>query len=250
MTRHLLLCGGLDGRPEALDWLRRAVAERRPDGVLFVGGIVSLDRQCAVKGTPWSLSRDDALLVGDFLKTLGQLGVFSAFIPGPVGVPLEEFLRLAMFAEDEFPLVHSAHATLVEHGDLAVTGLGGLLSEHPLCGIETATRTMAEYHLRPLRTVSRPRKVLLLAAPPMGALGGPRGSTLAGELIDSFHPELCVVAGDTVHRGVQRVAKTLIVNPGCLADGWVAWLDWNAPRDEQVEFVNLKLEPAEATAHR
>jgi hypothetical protein len=242
MLRHLLLCGGLDGRPEALDWLRHAVAERRPDAVLFVGGIVSLQRECAVKSTPWSLSREDALLVGNFLKTLGHMGVFSAFIPGPVGVPLEEFLRLAMFAEDEFPLVRSAHATLVEFDDAAVIGLGGLLSEHPLCGIETVTRTTADYFLRPLRSVTRPRKVLLLSAPPMGDLGGPRGSTLAGELIDSFHPDLCVVAGDSVHRGAQRIAKTLIVNPGCLADGWAAWLDWNAPRDQQVEFINLKVE--------
>jgi hypothetical protein len=246
MMRHLLICGGLDGRAEPLPWLQRAVEERRPDGVLFVGGIVSLQRECAVTSTPWGLSRDDAILIGDFFKTLGHFGVFTAFIPGPVGVPLDEFLRLAMFAEDEFPTVHSVHATLVEQGDVAVTGLGGLLSEHPLSGVETVTRTMAEYHLRPLRAAIQPRKVLLLAAPPPGPLGGPKGSTLVGELIDSFHPELCVVAGDSAHRGVQRIAKTLIVNPGCLADGWVAWLDWSKARDEQVEFVNLKLEADDA----
>ena len=62
--------------------------------------------------------------------------------------------RVHRFAENEFPLVRSAHATLVEFDDVAVIGLGGLLSEHPLCGIETVTRTTADYYLRPLRTVS------------------------------------------------------------------------------------------------
>jgi len=48
---------------------------------------------------------------------------------------------------------------------------------------------------------------------------------------------LCVVAGRTERRGVQRIASTLVVNPGCLADGSAAWLDWNQRSGDQVEFL-------------
>ena len=60
-----------------------------------------------------------------------------------------------------------------------------------------------------------------------------------GDLIDSYHPTLCVVAGTTERRGSQRIAHTLVVNPGRLADGSVAWLDWNRSRGEQVEILPL-----------
>jgi hypothetical protein len=49
-----------------------------------------------------------------------------------------------------------------------------------------------------------------------------------------------VVAGSTAHRGWQRIAHTLVVNPGCLADGSAAWLDRG--RDE-VDFLDLRPEP-------
>jgi Icc-related predicted phosphoesterase len=84
----------------------------------------------------------------------------------------------------------------------------------------------------------KPRKVLLLPGPPPGDLGGPEGNPVIGELIDGLRPSLCVVAGRTERRGLQRVASTLVVNPGSLVDGSAALLDWDRSGDDPVEFLN------------
>ncbi len=238
--RRFLLCAGVHGSPQALGRLRRVVNARRPDGVLFAGGIVSPDRRCAAKVTPWSLAAEDSAFAEQFFTALGRLGVFCAVIPGPAGEPLDEFFRLAIEAELAFPNVHIAHATLIEEGGVAVCGLGGDISEGPLSGCECYTRPAAEYFLRPLWRAEQPRKVLLLSAPPPGPLGGSEGNALVGDLIDSFHPDLCVVAGASERRGSQRVADTLVVNPGRLVDGWAAWLDWGLAEGGGLELVSLK----------
>lgn len=38
--RRWLICGGADGSDKALKLLEQAVEQRRPDGVLFLGGIL------------------------------------------------------------------------------------------------------------------------------------------------------------------------------------------------------------------
>ncbi len=148
--RRFLLCAGLDGNAEALVWLRRLVDARRPDGVLFAGGIVNPGRACAVKLTPWSLSAADTAFVQQFFAALGGLGVFCAVIPGPAGEPLDEFYRLAVEAELAFPNVHFAHATLVAEDGLAVCGLGGDISEEPLLGFEGYTRGRGVFPASPV----------------------------------------------------------------------------------------------------
>ena len=119
------------------------------------------------------------------------------------GEPLEEFLRLALQAELTYPHVHVVHATLVAEQGLAVCGLGGVLAEKRLLGMDSCSRPTAEYFLRPLWTARQSRKVLLLPAPPPGKLGGSEGEPLVAELIDSFHPNLCVVAGSSARRGSE-----------------------------------------------
>jgi hypothetical protein len=223
-----------------LEWLRRVVDQRRPEGILFAGGVLELSRHYAAKITPWGLTHADGLFLEKFFATLGDLGVFSAIIPGPMDTPLEDFLRLGMQAEIDFPALHLVHATLVEKGDIAVCGLGGGLAEHPPCGNGSCSRPLAAYYLRPLWTARQPHKILLLSVPPTGPLADKEGNPLAGELIDSYHPSLCVVAGSSERRGLQRIAHTVVINPGSLAEGWAAWLDWNRVVDEQVELLNLR----------
>jgi hypothetical protein len=237
MMRRFLIAGQLDGRPEALTRLRALVQERRPEAVLLTGGFLgqgSLSH--AERLEQWEKCFDE----------LGELGVFTALIPGAQDIPLREFLRLAKGAEVEFPTLHIAHATLWEEGDVAVCGLGGELSEDQdraegqLCH----ARASAEYFLRKLWRVEQPHKVLLLSVAPPGQLGGGAGNRICGDFIDSYHPSLCVVAGPTDRRGVQRIAHTLVVNPGRLADGSAAWLDWKRGKEEQVELLGPSPSPA------
>jgi hypothetical protein len=206
--------------------------ERQPDGVLFVGGILGAKLiSYGEKLNRWE----------DFFDGLGKLGVFTAMAPGADAAPLREFLRLAKDAEMEYPNLHVAHASLVMEGQVAVCGLGGELTETEdrtddrLC----YSRASTEYFLRTLWQVEKPRKVLLLSTAPPGELGGDSGNAICGDLIDSYHPSLCVVAGDTQRRGFQQVAHTLVVNPGRLADGSTAWLDWSRRKGEQLEFLDV-----------
>jgi hypothetical protein len=176
-----------------------------------------------------------------FFKAVGSLGAFAAIVPGAADVPLREFLRLAMMAEIEYPGLHVAHATVFEEPHMALCGVGGDLveaedrTEDRLC----YARASAEYFLRTLWHSKQPDKLLLLSVPPPGELGGHSGNQICGDFIDSYHPRLCAVAGATDRCGSQRIAKTLVVNPGRLADGSVAWLDWTRSKGEQVEILRV-----------
>jgi Icc-related predicted phosphoesterase len=238
--QRFLICSGVHGSTRSLVRLRRAVMEQDPDGVLFAGGIVGPARQCTARGSSWSLSREEVLFIKRFFDTLGRLRAFSAVIPGAANEPMEEFFRLGMRAELEYPDIHVVHATLVEQGHVAFCGIGGSLAENGLIGVDSCSRTVAEYFLRPLWQARQPRKVLLLPVPPPGPLGGLEGNSLVGDLIDSYHPDLCVVAGCSDRRGVQRLGHTLVINPGCLSEGHAAVLDWDRPAEKQVEFIDLR----------
>ncbi|MDB5313667.1 MAG: hypothetical protein JWO38_7869 [Gemmataceae bacterium] len=221
-----------DGRPDTLAKLKPLVQARRPDGVLFAGGILG----DAGASAPERLKQGE-----ESLNEFGRLGVFTAIVPGAADVPLRLFLRLAKDAEMNSPGLHIAHATLFVQGDTAVCGLGGELTEAEDCTEDRLcySRPAAEYFLRTLWQAEQPHKVLLLGVAPPGPLGGEGGNTVCGDLIDSYHPRLCVVAGTTERHGYQQIAHTLVVNPGRLDDGYVAWLDWTRPRDEQVEFLRV-----------
>jgi Icc-related predicted phosphoesterase len=239
--RRFLVCGGIHSRPSAVEALRQAARLRQPEAILFVGGVVGGLRQYAARGaTPWALTHADALFIERFFEVLGELGVFAAVIPGPADTPVEEFLRMGMHAEVDFPGVNLVHATLVQKGDVAVCGIGGRIGAGAVYDADLCSRTLAGYFLRSLRSARQPHRVLLLAAPPTGTLGGTDGSTLVGELIDSHHPSLCVVGGPDERRGCQRVARTLVVNPGHLAEGSAAWVDLGRPASEVVEFLDLR----------
>ena len=162
-------------------------------------------------------------------------------IPGATESPLREFLCLTKEAEMTYPSLHIAHGTLFEEGDVAICGLGGELVEDEDCTEDRVcyARATAEFFLRMLWRAEQPHKVLLLSVAPPGPLGGETGNRICGDFIDSYHPSLCLVAGSTEKRDFQRIAHTLIVNPGRLAAGSAAWLDWNRRRDEQVELLRL-----------
>jgi hypothetical protein len=193
MMRRFFLFGGVHGNGDSLTWLTRVVRARCPDALLFAGGILPPLRAPDGASSPWGLGPKARRFIEEFFATLGELGVFTALIPAMAGEPLEDFLRLALQAELIHPHVHVAHATLVQERGLAVCGLGGVLAEERLLGMDCCSRPVAEYFLRPLWTAKESRKVLLLPAPPRGKLGGAEGDPLVGELLDSFHPDLCVV---------------------------------------------------------
>src|SRR5262249_44296212 len=128
-----------------------------------------------------------------------------------------------------------------EQSNFSICGVGGDLTETEDRTEDRLSyaRATAEYFLRSLKNADPPYKVLLLSVPPPGQLDGESGNQICGDFIDSYHPRLCVVAGNPEHRGCQRIGHTLVVNPGRLADGSAAWLDINRDANHQVEMLEL-----------
>ncbi len=188
------------------------------------------------------MTHNDLLFLKRFFKAMGETGVFSAIIPGTGDLPLQDFLTAGMHAEIEFPGLHLVHATIITHDNLAVGGVGGQIVAGNPPWPETCSRTLAEYYLRGLWNAERPCKILLLAAAPPGTLGGYQGSTTSNFFIDSYHPSICVVGGDSDRRGIERVAHTLVINPGSLAEGHAVWLDLSRNVREQVELIDVHRE--------
>ncbi|HEY3352416.1 MAG TPA: hypothetical protein VGQ83_04140 [Polyangia bacterium] len=240
-VRRFLVCGRLDGREEVLERLVVAAHARRPDLLLFCGGVLDPAARSLDRSPGTERLRRDRVLLERFFHTLGQLKTRAAVIPGAADAPLREFLRVGMNAEVEFPGAHVVHDVLLEEGDVAVAGVGGDLTaaEDSLEAAVRHSRVLADYFLRELRDARQSLKVLLLAVPPTGRLGGAAGSAIATELIDSHHPFLCVVGGPEATRGWERAARTLIVNPGELSAGSAAWVDLTRGTEEQVELIRI-----------
>ena len=239
--RTFIACCGIDGRAGAVEQLTALAQQRRPDAILFAGGLFEPTPPHESLTAVAERRHCDTRLLEQFFAALGELKSVAAVIPGPHDAPLRAILMAGMNARSQWQGVHLVHCTLVTARDIVISGVGGELTRTEDSGdpVVRCSRTTAQYFLQAFSAANESEKVLLLAAPPKGELGGDAGSELIGELIDSYHPKLCVVAGATAHRGVQRIAHTTIVNPGRLSDGSAAWVDWNREVDEQVELIKL-----------
>ncbi len=238
--RRFLVCGGVHGRLESLEWLNEAVRQRRPEGILFAGGVLDRQRRYEpTSSTCWGHTPECTHFLQRFFSTLGETGVFTAIIPGVQDAPLDVFLRLGMNAEAEYPRLRLVHVTPVEEADVAVVGLGAAITDYTSGDIGYYSRSLADYYLRSLWTTTKPRTVLLLPAPPQSWRGEEENRRLANALVATYRPDVCVLGNPVGKRGADRVGVTLMINPGHLSDGYAAWFDWDRPAGEQVELLDL-----------
>lgn len=238
--RTFLACCGIDGQEEAIEKLTEIVHQRKPDAILFAGGLFDgVPAREDLAGTAARRQRDIRLLE-HFFMTLGELKPVAALIPGPQDAPLRAVLMAGINARSQGPGVHLVHCTFITIGDVVICGVGGELTDAEDGGdpVVRCSLTTAQYFLQAFDSADQSEKVLLLSVPPNGSLGAGDGNAISGQLIDSHHPKLCVVAGPTAARGVERVAHTTIVNPGRISDGCAAWIDWGKDVDEQVELID------------
>ncbi len=225
--RKILACAGINGDDKATQRLLTVADSMRPDGILFAGGIV------APRDSPES--KIEAMK--KFFDAIGRSGHTFGFIPGPNDAPLYEFLRAALNCEIVFPNVFSAHATLNKRGEVVVDGLGGLFTEAKEAGAPVIryTHSSAEYFLRELWRAEGNVKILLLSEPPTGQLAN-KGSNFVREFVKSYHPTYCIVGGEKSYRGKEEIGDTIVVNPGALAEGSLALVEWPA---HKVEMLNI-----------
>src|SRR5262249_53469377 len=145
-----------------------------------------------------------------------------------------------MNAEIEYPRLHVVHATPIEEGDVAVVGLGACITDYTSTDIGYYSRSLADYYFRSLWTTSKPRTAILLAESPQSWLGEVENRRMVNALLTTYRPKVCVLGRSSKRRGVERIADTLVINPGHLCEGNVAWLDWDRPTCAQVEFLDLR----------
>lgn len=236
--RTFIACSGVFGQESAIDKLDELVRARKPDAILFAGGLFASVEADESPSAAAERRHRDMQLLEQFFTALGAMRTVAAVVPGPWDTPLRAFLMAGMNARSQSPGVHLVHCTMATTRDVVISGVGGELTEMEDSGepVVRCSRTTAEYFLQSFGAAPESEKVLLLGSPPKGALGGGQGRAIAGDMIDTYHPKLCVVAGSSQGRGVERVAHTTIVNPGCLSDGSAAWIDWSREIDEQVEW--------------
>ncbi len=216
--KKILACAGVLGNEKALARLMDIARQRKPDAVLFAGGIISPEESLP--------HRTDFMHV--FFKSLAATGATVVAIPGPYDTPLSQFLRVAINIELVYPNVFIAHATPVIGGDWAAGGIGGLLGgeQDTADSVIRYSHSSAEYFLRSLWRIEKPIKVLLLSEPPPGKLAGAGGNPIVRELIDSYHPRFCIVAGNSRDRGIENSdPHTLVVNPGLVTEGSATLID-------------------------
>jgi len=238
--RTFLACSGIDGRASAIDKLDALVRQRKPDAILFAGGLFGSAAADESPAASAERRHQDMRLLEQFFASLGAMRTIAAVIPGPTDAPLRACLMAGMNARSQSPGVHLVHCTMVTTRDVVISGVGGELTEVEDSGepVVRCSRTTAEYFLQAFGAAAESEKVLLLGSAPRGALGGVSGNAVAGDLVDSYHPKLCVVLGSSEGQGVERVAHTTVVNPGSLSLGSAAWIDWTRDVDEQVEIIH------------
>jgi Icc-related predicted phosphoesterase len=238
--KRFLICGGIQGRVENLESLLSVARERRPNGILFAGGVLDRKRTFEPTATTyWGHSRSDTQFLQNFFASLGKLGIFSAIIPGVIDAPLDKFLELGTNAEINYPRLHLVHASPIEEGDVAVIGLGVRITDYTATDIGYYSQSLANYHLRSLQRTRHSRTVLLLSEPPESWRGDQENRRIMHTLLTTHHPKLCVVGRSGGGRSAERIADTLVINPGLLADGNTVWFDWDRAPDEQVKFLDL-----------
>jgi hypothetical protein len=225
--KRLLICGRLDGEPHSLLSLEELCSRENPDALLISGlwqGSHRLDRKMSV---------DQRDFYRQLFAAIKRTQVPAMILPGEHDVPLADFFRVVLMEEVDNPRLHCVHAKAHVEQNVLVAGVGGDLSEV----IDTwndrlrCSRSSAEYFLRGLACANVPYTVLMLTTPIAGPIGSHLHTRiagdpdLAGELINSTHPVMAVVAGETSCRGSKRIANTRVINPGRLSEGSAAIAD-------------------------
>jgi Icc-related predicted phosphoesterase len=215
--KNILACAGLFGDERALVNFISFVEEKKPDGILFAGGIMRTERS--------QEHRTDYM--ARFIEAIGKTGCRMAMIPGAHDAPLEEYFRISLNFEVVYPNIFSVHATPAVWHDIIIGGFGGNITETEIGTVDTinTSHIAAEYYLRRLWNAREPIKVLLISEAAPEKLSGTQGNPVIKEIINNYHPTLCVAGGTTDYWGSDTGGPTTIVNPGALKDGSAAWVD-------------------------
>jgi Icc-related predicted phosphoesterase len=225
---NFVACAGLFGDVGVLTDFVSFIKAKKPDAILFAGGIMQPDR-----------SQEHRMdYMARFIEAIGKTGCKMAMIPGPYDAPLSDYFRMSLNFEVVYPNICSVHATPVVWHDTIIGGFGGNIteSEESSLDIIKSSHITAEYYLRNLWNASESIKVLLISEPPPEKLSGTRGNPIIKEIINNYRPTLCIAGGKTGDWGHDTGGPTTVVNPGALKDGAAAWVDLMSDRITRIDL--------------
>jgi len=240
--RKFLACCGIDGQTLAVGRLKRVVAAQRPDALLFAGGVFHGAESQESPTDAAERRQFEASFLATVFSVFGEFGIEVAVLPGGHDGPLRHFLQIGMQESLRNGKVHTVHGRAFTNSDVVFSGVGGFLTAAEDAGetVIRCSRPVAEYHLNAFATIDRPLGILMFSEPTKGRLGEESGNEIVSELIDTYHPKLCIVGGRTRERGAEQTANTTVVNPGRLSDRSAALVDWSRNGAEQVELLDLE----------
>ena len=99
--RTFLACSGINGRTTVIEKLEQLIRRRRPDAVLFAGGLFALAPTDESPAASAERRHQDMRLLEQFFVTLGATRTTAAVIPGPADAPLRAILMAGMNARSQ-----------------------------------------------------------------------------------------------------------------------------------------------------
>ena len=155
--RNLLVAGNIRGELEPLKRLLARTPELGVDAIAVVGDL----------GAAWS--KPDTYR--EVFRLLGESGLPTFWVPGPVDAPLGEYLSEAHNMEIVFPKLRGVHATAAQAGQLLFTGMGGEIVNDPDTKRDEEAMLRypgweVEYRLKIIREFKDRQKVFLFTTSP------------------------------------------------------------------------------------
>lgn len=189
--------------------------DEKPDAVLVAGDL-----------TPFG----PASLVPDEIKVLKQAS------PKVLAVPGNEDPEDARREMEEINI----HGKIVKLDDVSVIGFEGA------DWVETDSGVLMRYDpLHEKLKETKGKKIVLTHVPPFDTeldrlwTGRHVGSSFLRSIIEEYQPEMVISGHIHESGGVDKIGKTLLLNPGALSDGYSAWLEFE--KDKEPVIVRMKL---------
>jgi uncharacterized protein len=216
------------GSEAAIEALLRAAEDLDVQAIALVGDLAGS-------------GEDRAAEYRSVFRALGRAGHHTYWVPGAADAPVYEYLREAHNIEVVYPFLRGVHGTAAfAPGTVLVAGFGGEVDDDPAGPRDELRRLRyprweVEYRLKLLQheLSEHEQLILLFSTPPAHKGLGTGGSEALAQLAVTYRARLVVCGGG---RGAMMLGRTLVVAPGCLADGSYAVADLHARTAELSEL--------------
>ncbi|MBR9679771.1 MAG: YfcE family phosphodiesterase [Candidatus Altiarchaeota archaeon] len=138
------------------------------------------------------------------------------------------------------------HNSSVELGELKIIGFEGAQ------WVDTDSGVFMKYDPVHNKLFSEKKIILLTHVPPFDTRadtvwsGHHVGSPFLRTLVEEYQPALLVCGHIHEGLGLDKIGKTVVLNPGAVCDGYAAWIDWSAkPKISLLKLKGKKLEKIE-----